>query len=279
VEALKNNASAPLSDLIIYSEGAKSDHDLPHVLQVRDYIREVIGFRSVQIVERTKNWGCANNIIDGVSTVLNSHGRAIVVEDDISTSPYFLNYMNAALDYYQDKKEILSISGYNHPPSLMKFPAGYKQDVFYCRRNATWGWAIWLDRWENVDWEIRDHDLFIKNHEAQKVFNQSGEDLTDMLAAQLNGKIDSWGIRLTYYHYKHNGFAVWPRYSYTNNIGNDGSGTHCSSTNRYENDLSRAIPAPEFPPDIILDKRILKNYRKVYRRGPLTRLKKLLRFP
>jgi hypothetical protein len=279
IEALKNNVSAAQSDLIIYSEGAKGDHDLPLVLQVRECLCNISGFRSVQVVERTRNWGCANNIIDGVSAVLNSYGSAVVVEDDISTSPYFLGYMNAALDFYQDRGEIFSISGYNHPPSLMKIPEDYKKDVFYCPRNACWGWAIWLDRWRNIDWEVRDFGLFIKDHKAQKAFNQGGEDLTDMLAAQVKGEIDSWSIRLTYHHYKHGGLAVWPKYSYTNNIGNDGSGTHCSATSKYENDLSRAIQNPEFPAEIKQDKRILKNYKKVYRRGPLTRLKKLLRIP
>ncbi len=277
IEALQRNILADRSHLIIYSDGAKDDRDVPPILQIREYLNKISGFRSVQIVERKRNRGCANNIIEGVSTVLNEHGKAIVLEDDILTSHYFLCYMNAALDFYQDRKEIFSISGYNHPPSIMRIPASYKGDIFFCRRNASWGWATWLDRWLNIDWEIRDFETFYEDLKAQKEFNQSGDDLSDMLVRQMKGKIDSWFIRLAYHHYKHGGLAIWPKYSYTENIGFDGSGIHCSITTKYQNDLSMAIRTPEFPTDIKVDKDILKSLKKVTRRGPLTRLKKILR--
>ncbi len=277
VEALKGNLLADESDLIIYAEGAKHEEDLPHVRQVREDIHSVSGFRSILIVERTKNWGCANNIIDGISSVLNTHGRVIVLEDDILTSPYFLRYMNMALDFYRETPQIFSLSGYNHPASLMQIPAGYHHDVYFCSRSASWGWGTWLDRWQNVDWEIKDFNAFLKDRRAQSAFNQSGDDLSDMLVSQMKGAIDAWDIRWTYHHYKKGGSAVWPVLSYTDNIGHDGSGTHCSPTRMYENDLSKAVKEPVFLKDIMFDKRILKNFRQVYQRGPITRLKKLLR--
>ena len=45
----------------------------------------------------------ANNIIDGVTSIVNEFGRIIVLEDDLLTSPYFLKFMNEALSLYEMK--------------------------------------------------------------------------------------------------------------------------------------------------------------------------------
>ena len=50
-------------------------------------------FKAVHVVCAEKNKGLANSIIDGVTEVINKHGRAIILEDDLLTSPYFLKYI------------------------------------------------------------------------------------------------------------------------------------------------------------------------------------------
>lgn len=46
---------------------------------------------------------------------MNEYGKIIVVEDDILTSPYFLNYMNDALDMYERDEDVACISAYKYP--------------------------------------------------------------------------------------------------------------------------------------------------------------------
>lgn len=57
--------------------------------ETRSYIRNITGFKSLRIIERDRNFGLANNIIDGVTSIVNEFGRIIVLEDDLLTSPYF----------------------------------------------------------------------------------------------------------------------------------------------------------------------------------------------
>ena len=100
VEALKNNELAEKSELFIYADGAKNEQVSDSVSQVRRYIATIDGFKKITIIERDKNWGLADSIIDGVTAIINQYGRVIVLEDDLVTSRFFLRYMNEALNLY-----------------------------------------------------------------------------------------------------------------------------------------------------------------------------------
>ena len=88
--------------LYIYSDGARSDEQKESVDEVRRYIHSINGFKEIHIIERKENWGLARNIIDGVTTRVKEYGRVIVLEDDLITAPYFLQFMNDALETYKD---------------------------------------------------------------------------------------------------------------------------------------------------------------------------------
>ena len=83
--------------------------------ETRSYIRNITGFKSLRIIERDRNFGLANNIIDGVTSIVNEFGRIIVLEDDLLTSPYFLKFMNEALSLYEDEERVISVHGYIYP--------------------------------------------------------------------------------------------------------------------------------------------------------------------
>ena len=106
VEALQQNELAEDSELFIYSDAAKSSKANAAVQEVRDYIYSVSGFKKITIIERKYNWGLADSIIDGVTSIVNKYGRIIVLEDDLVTSPYFLKFMNDALSFYKNEKRV-----------------------------------------------------------------------------------------------------------------------------------------------------------------------------
>ena len=135
VHALQKNLLASKSDLVVFSDAAKSDAQANSVAEVRRYIKQIGGFKSVTIFERETNMGLANSIISGVTSIVNNHGRVIVLEDDLVTSPYFLTYMNLALEKYADDDRIASIHGYSYPVKE-QLP-----EAFFLSGAACWGWA------------------------------------------------------------------------------------------------------------------------------------------
>jgi hypothetical protein len=267
VEALQKNELAKDSLLYIFSDGPKKEEDISKIKEIRDYIKTIKGFKEVKIFESGKNKGLANSVISGVTKIINKHGEVIVLEDDLITSPIFLVYMNKLLNKYKEEKKIYSITGYNFPEKVMRIPKDYRFDVYFNPRAASWSWATWKDRWEKVDWEVKDFENFKKKKDLQKKFNIGGEDMSQMLIHQMEGKIDSWAIRWCYHHFKNKAFCVYPIKSYIDNIGLDGSGIHCGVNYEYQNvNLSDKLD-PEIPPWIELNEEVMNNFRKVFHKN------------
>ena len=259
IDSLRKNLLAKETDLYVFSDAAKTENGLGKVNAVREYIRKADwreSFQSVTVVEAEKNKGLAKSIIGGVTDILEKYGKVIVVEDDLVLSPYFLNYMNGALDYYKDAPEVWSISGDSFPmKSLKKYP----HDVFYSYRGSSWGWATWLDRWVKTDWEVKDYQVFAQDKERQKHFNLGGADLTGMLGLQMEGKINSWAIRWVYTQSNLNMYTVYPKNSYILNEGCDGTGTNSGTHSELETDITDSAVNCQFE-RLEIDKKIAREF-------------------
>src|SRR5688500_1543081 len=79
VQALLKNEEAVNSTLIIFSDGPKNEEDQVKVDEVRKFVREIRGFKSVRVVESITNKGLASSIISGVSDVLRESENIIVL--------------------------------------------------------------------------------------------------------------------------------------------------------------------------------------------------------
>jgi len=97
IESLLKNKEAGQSDLFVFSDAPKKEEDKLKVEQVREYLSTITQFQSVTIVKREFNYGLGKNIIDGVTEIVATYGKVIVLEDDLVVSPYFLEYMNEGL--------------------------------------------------------------------------------------------------------------------------------------------------------------------------------------
>lgn len=227
LEHLSKNNLAQNSDLFVFCDGPRNEKDLQEVQKTHAVIDKISGFRSVTIEKRELNRGLANSVIYGVNKVFTLYETAIVLEDDIITSPDFLNFTNEALEFYKNDQKIFSITGFNYPQNIFRTPKNFNDDVFFLKgRGCSWGWATWKDRWQQVDFAVKDYESFKSNDEKQKSFNLAGKNLTEMLRFQMAGKIDSWAIRVAYHLFKNDLYTVFPLKTLVKNIGLDGSGSH-----------------------------------------------------
>jgi hypothetical protein len=229
ITTLKENYYATESDLFIFSDAARNSNDLEMVEQVRKYIKTVTGFRSIKIIQSEKNMGLANSIIGGVSHVMNLYGKAIVIEDDLILSKNFLAFMNECLDHYNTNPDCFSISGFC--PAIDEQPLN-TMDSFCYGRAHSWGWATWQDRWNTVDWEVKEWEDMKNSTSLQKEFNLYGSDLYGMLKGYMLGKNSSWYIRFTYNQQKQKKVCIYPAVSKVINNGFSLDATHCNTYNR-----------------------------------------------
>lgn len=243
--ALEKNQHANQTILYIYSDAAKDVRSIEAVDEVRKIIRKPWSFKQITIVERDKNWGLAANVIDGVTKVVREHGQIIVVEDDLETSAFALDYFNKALDRYRDNAQVMQISGYGYPvQKLRELP-----ETFFFRVANSWGWATWDRAWQHFNSNI---DELVSDFSAEQIhqFSIEGkENFWKQVQELRSGKINSWAIRWYASVFKKNGLVLYPRNSMTQNIGNDGSGTHTAAESTYQVTLADH-PVHYFPTEI-----------------------------
>ena len=190
VEALLKNEYASESDLIIFSDAPKNEVAKKGVEETRSYIRNITGFKSLRIIERDRNFGLANNIIDGVTSIVNEFGRIIVLEDDLLTSPYFLKYMNEALFLYEEEESVISVQGYIYPIRKIL------PETFFIRGADCLGWGTWKRGWDLFNPDGSELLYCLKERNLTKEFDFGGTyPYTRMLERQVNGEIGSWAIR------------------------------------------------------------------------------------
>lgn len=233
LDALSNNILAGESQLYVFCDGPKanaSEEQIRKIEETRQIVRKKRWCKDVQIIESDVNQGLRSSIITGVSKVIGEHGSVIVVEDDLETSPFFLNYMNNCLEKYKDYRGVFSISAQSCV-NPKEFPRDYPYDVYAYPTHLPWGWATWKDRWDLVDWDI---DKKIKEPlESQPsmrdAFMRAGQDLYyRSLRDRLNG-LDVWSICFSLAHFQHHAVSIRPIVSYVHNTGFDGSGVNCGN--------------------------------------------------
>ena len=236
---LSQNELATESVLYFLCDGVKpnaTDEQKQKVLDARKVAHElavVPTFKEVHIIERNDNLGLGKSIITGVTEIINKHGRAIVLEDDLETSPYFLSYMNQCLDHYEARKSVFSISGLSRPHPERFYPKDYPYDVYVSLTHHPTGWATWADRWNQVDWNA---DLFevVKQQPAMiEAFRRVEYGEFDALLRLKERKQNLWSVRFGFAHFVNHAVSICPIVSYINHIGWDEEATNATGSSQW----------------------------------------------
>jgi hypothetical protein len=232
IESLLKNSLASESNLFIYADGAKDSTQQEAVNEVRNYIRSIQGFKQITLMERSENWGLARNIINGVTTQVNRYGKVIVLEDDLVVAPYFLQFMNDALEVYKNEPRVGHIQAcdFTQDSSL---PA-----TFLIKWTGSWGWATWDRAWKHFNPNGNELLQELEERKLTHVFDFNGKyGFTRMLRRQIEGKNNSWAIRWNASLFLKDILSLNVGRSLVQNEGFDGSGTNCGGGGLYASHL------------------------------------------
>jgi hypothetical protein len=232
IESLQKNLFAKESDLYVYSDGPFRKEDETKVISVREYIKSISGFKKVTLIPRKTNLGLSLSLIDGITEIVNRHQRIIVLEDDMVSSPYFLKFINEALEHYKNEEKIISIHGYIYPVRATL------PETFFLKGADCWGWATWKRGWDQFEPNGETLLAEIRKRGLERDFDfQGAYPYTKMLEEQIKGKNDSWAIRWYASAFLNDKLTLYPGRSLIRNIGTDASGTHSGDTRIYDTDL------------------------------------------
>lgn len=282
LNALADNVLADQSDLIIYADGPKenaSTEVIEKIKQTRAVAHEKKWCRTVTVIESEKNKGLADSIIGGVTEVVNKYGRVIVLEDDIVTGKHFLEYMNTALEKYENDERVMSVTGYIVDiKNKNKLPESFFMPWFEC-----WSWATWQRSWKYFK---RNPEELVKTYTPDQIkrVNMNGtNNLWQQVLDNYNGKIKTWAIFNVVTICEHNGLVLYSREPLCKNIGFDGSGENCGNGSIEDICNISNKPVTQFPDFIesnnIAEQQYMRFYRKVSKKPSiLFRLKNIFIF-
>ena len=230
LEALASNLLASKTEITIFLDGPKNNEDRNQgCLIKKTATANSEKFKFLQIIESPENKGLADSIIAGVSEMCDRYGRTIVLEDDLITSKFFLDYMNEALCMYENDHQVASIHGYQHP---------VEEDLpesFFLKGGDCWGWGTWKRAWSTFNQNGIKLLEELKRKHLENAFDMDGAlKNISMLKDQIQGKNNSWAIRWHASCYLNNMFTLHPGKSLIQNIGFDQSGTHCGFTHEFD---------------------------------------------
>ena len=269
LNALMENDLASESLLYIYCDGPEKEaaQDLKkNIEKVRNLVRKNNWCKDVEIIERTDNMGLANSVIIGVTEILEKHGKAIILEDDVLTGKHFLKFMNEALDIYADQTKVYGVTGYTFPHTKR-----IKDNTYFLPIMSSWGYGTWVDRWRKLDFDGEKLLKIIETNNLEFKIDFGQLRYYEMLKAQVSGKNDSWAVRFYVSMFLNNGVFLYPNKSLLKNIGFDGTGVHCSFDKSllHEGIYINSTVIPLKKNKVLLKQEILANIKTgVIQEGP-----------
>lgn len=237
VASLLLNPEAASSALYVFSDGPKTAEKAAAVAETRRYLHTIVGFGELHIIERERNYGLAASLIDGITRLVDDFGRVIVVEDDIVATPFFLRYMNEALDLYAADERVGAIGAYVYPM------AEELPETYFLRHFLCWGWGTWQRAWQLLNPDPR--PLLRGLRFRKTAFDIGGNaGCYGNLLCQKLGLVDSWWVRFYASLFLAGRLTLYPGASLVENRGMDGTGTHWAAGAEPQNIAVRCATRP-----------------------------------
>ena len=210
-------------DVYIFCDGIKKTEHTIDVLATRQVVREFAPLlNTAYVIEHEKNKGVDHSIVSGVTELCAQYGRIIVLEDDLTLHPSFIQFMLESLTRYQDDAQVALVSGYIFPVELK-----HMFDTLFLPLTSAWGWATWERAWKLFDWDAPGALEALQDDELRHRFDLYGAyPYSQFLIETLNKKERPWDILFYWAVFSRNKLGLHPAYSLVRNEGFDGSGVH-----------------------------------------------------
>jgi len=280
VESLSACTHADKTDLFIFLDFPLKDTHWKGYEHIKDYLPDIKGFKTVNVIKREKNYGAVDNFFKSIEYVFERYDKLIFSEDDNIFSPDFLTFVNKGLEVYQGREDIFSVSGYEYPVTI---PRNYHKDIYIWQGFSAWGVGIWKGKWEKIKWNredmiktirtiLKNYKNVYKHHQISNRYISSKLNMVKKNMPVVDGYI-------SLYLFLNQMYSVFPTISRVRNTGHDGSGENCGymENNIYNNQsIYNGFNIYEMPYAISPDKEINKLLYQHFKRPFKSKIKTLV---
>lgn len=189
--ALERSKGFPGGPLHVFSDAPREavPAEAAQVGALRDWLKPWCARHGAVLHEASGNQGLRRSIISGVSALLKDYERVIVIEDDILVSPGFLPFMHEGLEAFQERDEVMQISGY-FVPHRQHLPAAGMLRVPAC-----WGWATWRRAWQHYSDDAAALLSAVRARDVQAFDLNGSYANVEALEKNARGTLNTWFVR------------------------------------------------------------------------------------
>ncbi|MDQ6814432.1 MAG: hypothetical protein M3040_11890 [Bacteroidota bacterium] len=262
MEALLKNRECQDMDIVFFCDGHKGEKDYQGVLETREFIDSLKGFKNIYKHYRARNISTGPNFKLGITWLCDNYKQFIVVEDDLVVTPNYITYLLQSLKFYEHEKSVFCVTGFCFPINIKD----YDYDTIIYKRFCSYGWASWSDRVKNVKWDKEELINIINTSSGfKKRLNEEGRDLYRMVKKQINGTISTWDIQMQVHVSEHQLKVVYPVISKAYNIGFDNESTNTFGIDYLKTTLDDGTKRTfNFCSVSVIDQNLEKELKKPY---------------
>ena len=213
------------SDIILIVDGPKNKADK---INQENILAMAKRFKSknFKLVHRKKNLGLSKSILQGINYFSKKYEGLIIIEDDVVPYKSFFSYIKHFFYKYKNDKNISAICGYQFQNFISKKSKVISEIIL---PNFTpWGWAISSSKWRyfinNKNNTLFKHQekvpTFLKKYFRKEYYE--------------NKKGNIWTLDFILHNYLNKKMYIYPNFSLVKNIGFDGTGINCKTTNVFK---------------------------------------------
>lgn len=200
-------------------DGPKSKLDKIVQKEIR-LMTEKNHYLNIKCYFRTKNFGLAKSIVDGLKKIKKKSKYYLILEDDCIPRVGIFEYINTAIKLSKNNLKKNIVCCYQTPNMI--------ENNNYLKFNNTnlfipWGWVISDENIEN----------FIKFYNRKNSYNIKDE-FFDKIASTIKLKKNIWSLDFMKFCKLNNISFIYPSISFIKNIGFDGSGINSKVTNNFD---------------------------------------------
>ncbi len=186
-----------------------------------------------EAIEHKKHIGLRENILF-CGDLSQEYGSVAILEDDLFVSPAFYRYAVDAVDFYAKDERVAGISLYSYEYSGVArerfYPLYDGTDIYFMQVPSSWGQVWTKSQWNAFKtWYDSRKDVCLDQYripDSVKTWPES-----------------SWKKYFFAYLTNMKKYFVFPRNSFTTNLGGDGTHTHAGTTPIVQVALAYSAPA------------------------------------
>lgn len=221
--------------LFIAADGPRKDvaSDVVNCIKVKEIIKDIDWECNCKHLFHEKNLGCRVAVSSSISWFFSQIDKGIILEDDCLPNNSFFSFMRNMLQKYQNVKQVFQVNGVNWLPNFRS-----KNDYFFTKYPAIWGWATWKDRWMLYENEMSGLNSYINSGYYRSRITSSYERKYHENTFRKAIKIDSWDYIWKYTIFKNNGICLTPRLNLIKNLGFGETSTHTTNIDSWQAKMS-----------------------------------------